>query len=153
MQPASITIIEQPIADAIRGELWPLVQEHHAECTAAPDVMCLAPDVERYRLVEAAGGLFALVLRVDGEPAGYSFNYLSNPMHHADTRLGINDAFFVSKQHRAAHGLRLMRETREAARRHGAARLWWSAKPGTAMEAILRQRCAVEETVFTEDLQ
>jgi predicted GNAT superfamily acetyltransferase len=151
--PPEITITEQPIADAIHGELWPLAQAHHAELAVSQAAMRLAPDAQRYRAVEAAGGLLALVMRAGGQAVGYSINFLSNPIHHAETLLVINDAFFVDASHRAELGLRLMRATRDAARQRGAARLWWTAKPHTAMDAILRTRCAVEETVFTEDLQ
>lgn len=152
--PPEITITEQPIADAIRGELWPLVQAHDAELTSDPSVLRLAPDVERYRAVEAAGGMFSLVMRAGATPIGYSFNYLSVPMHYAGTLLAINDAFFVAEEHRAAFGLRLMRATREAALTHGARLFCWYAKTGTPMEAILRARqCRAEETVFTEVLQ
>lgn len=103
--------------------------------------------------MEKNGGLFALVMRADGAPIGYSFNYLTTPIHYSGTPMAINDAFFVAVEHRAAHGLRLMRATREAAQKRQAQLLTWYAKPGTALEAILQARhCRPEEIVYIEEL-
>jgi GNAT superfamily N-acetyltransferase len=147
------TIAEEPIAEIIEGELWPLLVEHREELTTNKALMELAPDVARYAEAEAAGALLGIVARIDGQVVGYSVNFVAPNLHYMRVRMAVNDVFFVDKAHRGVLGLRLMRATREAAKARGAHLMAWHAKPGTPLESILRrQGCRVQDIVFTEEL-
>jgi len=149
---SDLQITEEPIAGLIETELWPLLIEHREELTTDKGLMILAPNVEAYRQAEEAGTLFALVARCDGRIVGYSVNFLGQHLHYSGLTVAQNDVLFVTRSARATTGLRLLTATRKAAAAHGAQVMTWHAKPGTALEAILRKRetCRVQDIVFTE---
>jgi GNAT superfamily N-acetyltransferase len=152
----SLTIAEEPVADIIETELWPLLVEHRDELTTNKALMELAPDVERYRAAEAAGAVLALIAREGGRVVGYSINFVSQHIHYMRMTLAANDVLYVAKSHRARLGLRLIDATEAAAREHGAHLVAWHAKPGTHLEAILRRRARkgyrVQDVIFTREL-
>lgn len=150
---AELRITEEPIAGMLEHELWPLLVDHREELTTNKALMELAPDVARYQQAEQQGALASLVARVGSQIVGYSINFVGQHLHYSHLRYMHNDVLFVSKSHRASTGLRLLRATREMAKAHGARIMTWHAKPGTPLESILRrQRCRVQDIVFTEEL-
>jgi GNAT superfamily N-acetyltransferase len=153
MSSLRITIDEEPIAEILEGELWPLLVDHREELTTNKALMELAPDVERYRDAESKGALLGLVARDDGRPVGYSINFVSPHLHYMRMCMAMNDVLFVAKTHRASLGIRLLNATEEAARKRGAHLMAWHAKPGTPLESILHRRgCRVQDVVFTKEL-
>lgn len=148
-----LTIAEEPIAEIIESELWPLLVQHREELTTNKALMELAPDVARYRDAENAGALLALIAREDGRIVGYSGNFVLPHIHYMRLRMCANDVLFVDQAHRASLGLRLIHATEQAARARGAQLMAWHAKPGTPLENILRRRgCRVQDIVFTKEL-
>lgn len=152
-----ITFTEQPIADIIETELWPLLVEHREELTTNKALMKLAPDVERYREAERIGCGLSIVARDNDQIVGYSINLLAPHMHYRDVLMVYNDALWTSHSHRALVGAPLMDETRAAGRRHGAHIMAWHAKPDTTLDRVLRvqvrrKRARVQDIVYTEEL-
>lgn len=149
----SLTITEEPVADIIESELWPLLVEHREELTTNKALMELAPDVARYRQAEAAGAVLALIAREGGRIVGYSVNFVSPHIHYMRMTICANDVLFVDRDHRARLGLRLLRATEEAAKARGCDLMCWHAKPDTHLDAILRRReYRVQDVIYTRPL-
>lgn len=152
-----ITFTEQPIADIIESELWPLLVEHREELTTNKVLMRLNPDVERYREAERAGFGLSIVAR-DGERiVGYSINFVAPHIHYKDVLIVYNDALWTTHSHRATVGAQLMAETEAASLRRGARLMAWHAKPGTTLDRIMqievrRKRARVQDIVYTKEL-
>jgi hypothetical protein len=149
-----ITLIETDrVADVI--DLSTALQlEHWEEIAKNKHLMVLAPDVDKYRAIEQAGKLFA-VLAYDGdEMVGYSVNILDHNLHYRDLLQAQNDVLFVKPSHRAG---RLFMRLREATLRMAAARgarlMLWHAKEQTPLAAILpRLGCKVQDVIYSEEL-
>jgi uncharacterized protein YqiB (DUF1249 family) len=152
--PDALCITEEPIADLLETEMWPLLEQHREELTTNKALMRLAPDVDRYRAAETAGALVALVARVGGRMVGYSLNFVSQHLHYTDLRFAQNDVLFVTKDARASVGLRLLRATRVACAAHGAQMIAWHAKPDTPLAKMLaaRRNTRLQDLIFTEVL-
>lgn len=152
-----ITFTEQPIADIIETELWPLLVDHREELTTNKVLMRLNPDVERYRASEDGGFGLTIVARDDSQIVGYSINFIAPHIHYKDVLMVYNDALWTAHTHRAQIGAQLMAETKLAGKRRGAALMAWHAKPGTTLDRILqievrRKRARVQDVVYTEEL-
>lgn len=152
-----ITFTEQPIADIIETELWPLLVDHREELTTNKQLMTLNPDVERYRNAEAEGFGLTIVARDGEQIVGYSINFIAPHIHYKDVLMVYNDALWTSHSHRARIGAQLMAETKVAGKRRGAAIMAWHAKPGTTLDRILqievrRKHARVQDTIYTEEL-
>lgn len=152
-----ITFTEQPVADIIETELWPLLVEHREELTTNKVLMQLAPDVERYRNAEADGFCMSVVARDGVQIVGYSVNFIAPHIHYRHVLMVYNDALWTARSHRAQIGAQLMDETRAAGLRRGAHLMAWHAKPGTTLDRIMRVgvrrgRLRVQDTVYTEEL-
>lgn len=152
-----ITFTEQPIADIIETELWPLLVDHREELTTNKVLMRLNPDVERYRDAENAGFGMTIVARDDAQIVGYSINFVAPHIHYRDVLMVYNDALWTAHSHRALVGAALMAETKAAGKRRGAQLMAWHAKPGTTLDRILqievrRKHARVQDIVYTEEL-
>lgn len=149
-----ITIKLERISDSIESEFWPLLEMHREELTTDKGLMILSPDVERYRQLEDAGVLVALVMRLDGKAIGYSVNFLSQHLHYSAMRYAHNDVLFLHPDYRSGDlGRVLIEATENVASEHGAQLMLWHAKPGTALERILpRWGYRVQDVLFSKVL-
>lgn len=147
-----VTITEELVADRLESDFWPLLVRHREELTTNKALMELAPDIARYRGAESAGALVALVARAGGSIVGYSFNFVGPHLHYMRLRVAENDVLFTLPEWRERAGGRLLVATKRACKARGARVMAWHAKPGTALEAILRKRARVQDIVFTEEL-
>lgn len=152
-----ITLTEQPIADIIETELWPLLVEHREELTTNKALMRLNPDVDRYRHAEASGFGMTIVARDGDQIVGYSINFVAPHIHYKDVLMVYNDALWTTHSHRALVGAQLMAETKAAGKRRGASLMAWHAKPNTTLDRILRiavrrKSARVQDVVYTEEL-
>lgn len=128
--------------------------EHWDEVAQNKHVMVLKPDYNSYQLAEEAGKLFVLYAYYGDEVVGYSYNFLTNHLHYADTCMAHNDLLFVAKAHRNSPiGLKLIRETEKIAKSLGAQMMMWRAKKDTTLGSILpRMGCRVQEIVYSKEL-
>jgi quercetin dioxygenase-like cupin family protein len=149
-----ITLIEtERVADVIDLSTA-LQQEHWEEIARNKHLMVLAPDVEKYRAIERAGKLFA-VLAYDGdEMVGYSVNILDRNLHYRDLVQAQNDVLFVKQSHRAGRlFMRLRDATLRMAKDRGARLMLWHAKQETPLAEILpRLGCKVQDIIYSEEL-
>jgi hypothetical protein len=149
-----ITLIETDrVADVIDLSTA-LQQEHWEEIAKNKHLMVLAPDVDKYRLIEQAGKLFA-VLAYDGdEMVGYSVNILDNNLHYRDLLQAQNDVLFVKQSHRAGRlFMRLRDATLRMAKARGARLMLWHAKEKTPLAYMLpRLGCKVQDVIYSEEL-
>lgn len=153
----AITFTEQPIAEIIETELWPLLVEHREELTTNKALMKLAPDVDSYRAAELDGRGLSIVARDGEQIVGYSINFIAPHLHYREVLVVFNDALWTSHTYRALVGAALMDATRQAGRLRGAHLVAWHAKPHTTLDRLMklqvrRQRARVQDTVYTEEL-
>lgn len=149
-----ITLIETDrVADVI-DLTTDLQTEHWEEIAKNKHLMVLAPDVAKYRSIEQAGKLFA-VLAYDGdEMVGYSVNLIDTNLHYMGLVQAQNDVLFVKPSHRAGRlFMRLREATIAGAARRGARLMLWHAKKDTPLAAILpRLGCKVQDIIYSEEL-
>lgn len=153
----TVTFAEEPIADIIETEMWPLLVEHREELTTNKALMVLKPDVERYRAMEAQGACFTVMARDEGRIVGYAINLISPNIHYRDVLTVYNDALWTLPSHRCAIGAPLMDAARAASRARGAHVLLWHAKPDTILDRVMRiqvrrKRAKVQDVVYSETL-
>lgn len=137
-------------ADSI-AEAGPLLREHWLELAKHREVMVLEPDVEQYRVLEAADALISLGAFSEGEMVGYCVGiYLRSHMHYRSMAVISNDVLFVSRFHRHdGIGRALMQETERLAKERGAKLVLWHAKHGTSLDAMLfEQGYGIQDVIY-----
>ncbi len=146
----SHAIIREIIATEHIDSAWSLLEAHREELTTNKDLMKLAPRREVYERIEAAGALLSLGAFIDDELVGYSIGILDTNLHYGDLVVLQNDLFFVSLEHRARLGLRLMNETERLAAQRGARMVLWHAKQGSPFASILdRKGYRVQDIIYS----
>lgn len=112
------------------------------------------PDIDwaRYEACEEKGITCTLAAWLDGRIVGYSIVFVTPHMHCQTKLIGQVDTIYVSPECRSFMSKRLVSATREMARSNGAKRMYWHAKPGTGLDALLRNMRLIEH-VYAEDLQ
>ncbi len=131
-----------------------LVRRHYDELAVHPSVMELAPDLDGYARLEAAGSLIALGAFDDADLIAYSVTIVHDKhLHYAGLRVAMNDVLFVDAPHRGSRiGLDLIAATEAEAKSRGCAMVVWHAKPDTALHAILTKGYAVQDIAFSKVL-
>lgn len=148
----SYTIVEEQLTWKLQQKLVNLLQEHWLEVAKHKDIMVLDPDWEKYRMLQDAGTLFALVLYLGDQPVGYSANIIDTHLHYSGLTAASNDVLYVHPDHRGTQALRLMNETKRVARERGAKAMLWHAKPNTSLDSILRKRAELQDNVYLQPL-
>lgn len=105
----------------------PLYRQHYAEMQdrlerdgiSVPD---FNPRVSEYEKAAEAGYLLNYVVRLDGEPVGYSNIYLTNDMHNSEF-MAMEDTVFVTKPHRNGVGRKLVKAILEDLKQRGVKRV------------------------------
>lgn len=124
-----------------KDQMSDLLQQHWEEVALNKDIMILAPDWDRYRLLEQAGKVLSLFAVEEGNRlVGYSVNVIDYHLHYSGLKVCQNDVLFVDPTQRGTTGLRLIQETEAAARSADARLMLWHAKPDSALDCILRRR-------------
>lgn len=77
----------------------------------------------------------------DGDSVvGYSIAFIYRHLHYA-IQVAQTDALFLAKNYRKGSlGLRLMRETEQAAKAAGCKRMIWTAKPNSTLHNVLERK-------------
>jgi len=141
--------------DEMLGETATRLQlQHREELTTNKALMKLAPDEAKYKVIEAAGKLLALVAELDGVIIGYSINFIDCHPHYKDLIISNNDLLYLDKAHRRSNYGKILRdETKKRAKDKGAKMQMWHAKPGSAFKIILeRDGCKVQDVIYSEEL-
>ena len=148
-----LTLLIETVADKVQ-ELWPLLERHREELATDKARMILAPDVDRYTAMEAAGVMFAIVARDNGRAVGYSVNFVSQHLHYCAMRYAQNDVLYLDPEYRSGSlGQRLIDATEEAARDRECDMIIWHAKPNTALDRILPRRgYRVQDIMYSKGL-
>lgn len=107
---------------------------------------------DAYRAWAAAGIMCCVGAWHGTELVGYSVALVSARPHTGEM-VGCSDALYVSPPHRGDLHERLMRATEEGAANIGALRFAWGARPGSALDLILRHRdYELREHVYEREL-
>lgn len=147
-------IVETTIADKI-DQATALAEEHWHEVARNKQLMVINLDRDRYQAMEDSGMLLSLVAYDDEDQIiGYSINVVTPHLHYKDVIVAYNDLLFVGKDYRKSSlGLRLIRETKQLAKKRGVHVVAWHAKEGTPLAKILPKMGApLHEQTFLEVL-
>jgi predicted acetyltransferase len=112
-------------------ELEPLYRQHYKEMCErlANDGIHYPPynpRLDKYIESGESGWLLTFLIRLDGQPVGYSNVYLTNDMHNGDL-IAQEDTIFVLKDHRNGVGKKLVKVILEELKERGVKRVIVSA--------------------------
>lgn len=137
----TITYAVETVAQ-VREDIAPLLELHYDELTLHKDVMTLAPDWQRYEMLELADKLLAFTARDDGRLIGYSVWFVDAHIHYAGTLVAANDVIFLHRDYR--NGTRAGRElidfSEKTLKEYGVDKAIWHIKFKNDWSAILRRR-------------
>jgi hypothetical protein len=121
--------IDQLRADGVEDHLalhWEEIEPEHP----------LAINWPGYYSLERSGVLKPLGLYEKGRLIGYSVWFVQPPLHHSNMLWAVSDLLYVEPEHRARHGVFLMRESIRILKGFGVGVIWCQVKP----RADLRHR-------------
>lgn len=105
-----------------------------------------------YRQWAAAGVLCAVGAWSGDELVGYAVAPMV-PHAHTGRLAAMVDAIYVSPPHRGDLHAQIMHAIGEEAAQRGAAEMLYAAKPGSAMDHIMRRRgCELREHIYVQEL-
>jgi hypothetical protein len=132
----------------------PLLASHWDELVKLKDVFVVNGDYDKYEHLEQSGSLISLLAFYEDELVGYSINLLSNHLHYKDVLVCYNDLLFVHPSKRNTPlGLKLIRETEQAAKEEGAEIMLWHAKVDSSLDKILpRLGNSLHEHIYLKEL-
>lgn len=152
----AVAVEVRPSSVAELSEVAPaLMAEHWRETEAVQHEWPLKVHWLRYMGLEATGSLKCLLALLDEQPVGYAVLMVAPCLKSMDKVLAIVDAFFVTdKARRCGIGALLAADARAIARKNGAVRMQWHAKPGSRMDLILRgaSRLTLTDHIYAEEL-
>ncbi len=149
----NLNIVRQalmPVVDQLPG----LLENHWDEVAKNKHLMKLAPQVEKYRKLEAEGCLVCLFARSGEVIVGYSINIVTPHLHYSDLVIAQNDVIYVHPAFRTSTlGLRLIKATEDACRDAGVKLMLMHGKEGTPFAKILpRKGYGVQDIIFSKEL-
>ena len=110
------------------------------------------PYLPMYYAMEKADMMIMLGCFEGTVMVGYAIAFVY-PHPHYGIVFAQHDVLFVRKDmRRGSLGLRLIHRVKEEAKARGARFICWHAKPGSAMDKILRTRSVLEELVYREEI-
>ena len=141
------------IADAIIAN-EALGREHYDEIALNKSVMVYAPDIEKYKALEAHGSLLTLGVFEGEKLVGYSVNILYQHIHYKEMLVAHNDMIFIHQDNRLGTlGLKLIKATTSACRERGAHMMMWHAKQNSKLAHLFpKLGCTVQDIIFSEVL-
>ncbi len=112
-------IAEERFSDIAR-EIVPLFVRHWRELAINQKAVPLDVDVARLLQYERSGFLALATARIDGRLVGYVVILMGPHLHHATTKWGQFDGFWLDPEYRKGLlGYRLLKEAMATAKRHG----------------------------------
>lgn len=131
-----------------------LGREHYAEIALNQAVMVYAPDIERFKHLEAMGVMLNLGVFDGDQLVGYSVNLISPHLHYKDLMCAHNDMIYIAQAHRhGSLGVKLIKATQAACKARGVQFMLWHAKENTPLAALLpKLGCKVQDVIFSEVL-
>lgn len=139
-----------------RDKAFSLLHAHWKEVALNQNSFPLAPDWERYELLEANGSLIMMAAWNGETMVGYSVTILHRPLHYVGNLSADNDVLYVHPSYRNSRlGRRLMRDTEKAAKSAGADLLTWHAKKDTPLERVLDRSGSgfvVHDIIYSKEL-
>lgn len=134
-----MTTFQLETVDQCCEDIQPLLAQHWNEVALYRDEIPLAPDFDRYRAMEAAGGLVLLTARREGQLIGYSVFFVSQHPHYSTCRIASNDVLFLRADCRGPLGIRLIRESERVLSDAGVQRIVWHVKPRNDWSSVLER--------------
>lgn len=138
----------------LRPEVGELLKDHWKEVARNKSLMVLDPDWEKYQALDDSGVLLTLAARRQGRLVGYSVTIIGQHLHYRGLTVATNDVIYLSPGARSMTGFRLVSETEQHAAIRGAELFSWHAKPGTALDRLLKKRqYGVQDIIYSRQLR
>lgn len=97
---SSFSFAFETIAQAQASGVADLLALHWEEVALNKDAVPLAPDWQRYRLLESAGVLKSVVMRQGGQLVGYDVFFVQPTLHYSTCVWALNDILYLAPEHR-----------------------------------------------------
>lgn len=94
--------------DACRAEMAPLWEPHYREIAIHQDAIPLAPNIDEYNVLHAAGQLCVIVGRAAGRIVGYHISIIKPHLHYRNTLHAFGDVYYLAPEYRGNGGGDLM---------------------------------------------
>ena len=106
--------------EEVAEEVLPLLEKHWEELAIHRSDIKLAPDWERYQLLDEGGVLHIITARVEGVLVGYCVDLLGTHLHYKNNVFAINDIFFIDPEYRTGTlGVRMLKFAKKELKRQG----------------------------------
>ena len=99
-------------------DIFPLLEKNHAE-VGALESAAFKPDYHRLVAMERAGMTRGFTMKVSGEAVGYALFLVISHWHYPGTKWALQDAMFVSPNHRGIRAVEFMVYQDEALKQDG----------------------------------
>jgi GNAT superfamily N-acetyltransferase len=156
MPATQVPVIRTSNVREFRDNAFSLLYAHWKEVALNQSSFPLAPDWERYELLEKQGSLIALAAWNGKTMIAYSVTVLHRPLHYTQNLSADNDVLYVNPAYRnSSLGKRLMKDTEAAAKKAGADLITWHAKKDTPLERVLERRGSgyvVHDIIFSKEI-
>ena len=96
-----ITYNKEKLSD-IKEELEPLLREHYKEVAMYKDKVQLAPDWERYEMLDKADILKIVTVRDGKQLVGYYICFVMPNPHYSNDMYAVNDIVLIKPEYRNA---------------------------------------------------
>jgi GNAT superfamily N-acetyltransferase len=125
-----LAMLVEPTIDILaEAERTGMLQRHWEELALDKDEVPLAPDWDRYQLMEAHGMLSAIAVRERSRLVGYSIMVLTRGLHYRDCPEARMDIFWLEPEVRGRMGgVRMFRAHEKELRRRGVKRIYVGSK-------------------------
>ncbi len=121
--------VHKEIFAACLEELQVLLPAHYEELALNKEYVPLDPQYEVYIEREKQGSLLFMVLREEGELAGYFIGFIAPGLHYRSCLTCITDIFYLRPKNRGRHaGKKLFVEVEKELRGRGVRRWFMGAK-------------------------
>ena len=129
--------------------LWPA---HWEEVAMNKNEIKLNPDFKTYEQYQIDGSLHIVVMREDGELAGYHISIVKPHLHYLQSLSAFTDVYYVSPKHRKGRaGLRLFQEVEKTLKARGVQKIFTGTKKHLDMSRLLEYLgYKSTETLFTK---
>jgi GNAT superfamily N-acetyltransferase len=117
---STVTYQREPWSDALRDEVWPLLQHHWDEVALDKDTVPLDPIWEAYAALDNAKLLVITTARAGDLLVGYCTHFIVPNLHYRSLKLADNDIFWLDPEYRRGGvGIKLMQAAERNVRELG----------------------------------
>lgn len=141
IQLSKITFQEEVLSEDLITEMEPLLKDHYEEIAMYRDKIKLAPDYDRYFLLQEKGFLSIITVRDEGELIGYCVTFITPHLHYSEDLYASNDVILLSKPYRKGMlAVRLFKFLEAKMKERGASILTMHMKTSSPFDTLMERR-------------